>query len=336
MDGALSERERVVMGTAASHFGRDVVSVEPLNSTAFSSFRVRFSNEAVIATQRRNFRSTHLEAMILEQMSPLCDDMPRYLGMTDGILFQSDLGGTRLDIEVLDHEPADQIELAAEACASIFRIQSAARQSGVVGMVPKIGTTQEWMENLVGSVDALQLFSRGIPENFDYQAVADKMVVSKRGFVKWHCRPNYAIICDDGFLRWNGFEMSGARHGAEDLAWLMGDERWPLEPDDMMQIVRDTFDPNGNDPLEQYIDYLSVYTALHCVQRFKIIVRDAQENGWHSKNVDNRKENPGVDTVQAKHLCEVGAFFADRCKLTRDLVPNFEQTARAISAIGAS
>lgn len=336
MDATLTDRERVIVGVAASHFGRDVTGVETLKDSPYSSMRIEFSNESVIATQRRNFRRTHLEGLILEQLAPVCDDIPRFLGMADGVLFQSDLGGTRLSDEVLEHDREDQLDLAAEACASIFRFQSAARQTGLSGLVPKIGTTQEWMENLVCSVDSLQLFSRGIPESFDYQAVADLMTVSDWSFVKWHCRPSYAIICEDGFLRWNGFELSGARHGAEDLAWLLGDESWPLTPEDMIDIVKQTYSNTAAVSFDDYMEYLSVYTTLHCVQRFKLIIRDAQENGWHSAKKDAKKEHPGMDPAFAKQLCQVGAFFSARSRFTQALTPNFEQTARTISAINGA
>ncbi|MBT8153964.1 hypothetical protein KMP13_08645 [Epibacterium ulvae] len=336
MDGSVTDRVRLISGLAASHFGKDVVAVTPLKDSPFSSVRIQFSDEAVIASQRRSFRRTHLEALVLEQLSPVCDDVPAYLGMTDGILFQSDLGGIRLDKEVMGHDRADQLELAAEACASIFRFQAAARQTGVGRLVPKIGTTQEWMENLVCSVDALQLFSSGIPDSFDYQAVADKMTVTHWAFVKWHCRPSYAVICDDGFLRWNGFELSGTRHGAEDLAWLLGDESWPLAPEDLIQVVKDTYDQTSGVPFDDYAEYLAIYTALHCVQRFKLIIMDAQEHGWHCEMENTHKEHPGVDPVFASQLCQVGAFMADRSQLTRALVPNFELTARTIGTISGS
>ncbi len=336
MDGAMTDRVRLISGIAASHFGKDVVEVKALKDSPFSSVRIQFSDETVIASQRRSFRRTHLEALILEQLSPVCDDVPTYLGMTDGILFQTDLGGIRLDEEVSSHERVDQLELAAEACASIFRFQAAARQTGVGRLVPKIGTTQEWMENLVCSVDALQLFSSGIPDSFDYQAIADKMTVSQWEFVKWHCRPSYAVICDDGFLRWNGFELSGARHGAEDLAWLLGDESWPLAPEDLIKVVQDTYDQTSEVAFDDYFEYLAIYTTLHCVQRFKLIIKDAQENGWHREMDNSRKEHPGVDPVFAHQLCQVGAFMSDQSKLTRALVPNFELTARTIGTISGA
>lgn len=336
MDGSLNDRERMIMGIAASHFGKDVIRVEALKQSPHSSMRVWFSDGSVIASQRHNYRRTHLEAMVLEQLSPICDDVPTFLGLSDGFLFQSDIGHARLGDEILEHDAADRIELAAEACASIFRIQSAARQSGVVQLVPKIGTSQEWMENLVGSVDALQLFSGGIPDSFDFQAVADRLTVQKWDFVKWHCRPSYAVISDDGFLRWNGFDLSGSRHGAEDLAWLIGDEEWPIAPHDMLDIVKQTFDPHNGIDWDQYHEYLAVYTTLHCVQRFKLIIRGAQEHGWYCDQSMARKDSPGVDPNFARQLCQVGAFFADQSKLTQPLVRNFERTSFVIDAINQS
>ncbi len=333
MDGDQASRERLIVGAAVSHFGREPREVIQLEGTAFSSYRICFDGETVIATQRKSFRRTNLEAMILQHLSPICDDVPQYLGVLDGVLFQSDLGANRLHGLIGDHCLEDQVELTAEACAAIFRYQSAARQSGLVNLVPVIGQSQDWLNNLVSSVDTLQLFSLGIPDSFNYHAVAEFLQGVGHNFVKWNCRPQYAVVCDDGFLRWHGFELSGARHGAEDFAWLFGDESWVLDPRHMIAVTKETFDKSYGLALPDFLDFLSVYTTMHCALRFNLIIREAQENGWDCENEGRRKEHPGISPAYAKQLCAVGAFFAERNKLTRALVPNFEQTARVIAAI---
>ena len=186
------------------------------------------------------------------------------------------------------------------------------------------------------SIDALQLFSRGIPDNFDYQSLAEFVVAQPRNFVKWNTRPGYAVVCNDGFLRWHGFELSGVRHGAEDLAWFIGDETWPLNPQQMIEVVSDTFDSDCGNTLDDYLEYLSVYTTLHCVQRLKSILREVQNNGWRDLQNARRKDQPGVDPNFALQLCKVGAFFADRSKLTKQVVANFEQSVDVIATIAAT
>lgn len=333
MDGDQIGRERLIVGAAISHFGKEPLEVVRIKDSAYSSLRIVFEDETVVATQRKSFRRTNLETMILQHLSPLCDDVPQFLGITDGVLFQSDLGSNRLNTLIAEHDLEDQIELTAEACAAIFRYQSAARACGLPAMLPVIGQSEEWLQNLVGSVDGLQLFSAGIPEGFDYHSVAEFLQGGGQNFVKWNCRPEYAVICDDGFLRWHGFELSGARHGAEDFAWFLGDESWALDPKHMIGIVKETFDTAYGITLPDFLDYLSVYTTLHCALRFKLIVRDAQSYGWHGETAGQRKEHPGVNPAIAKQLCNVGAFFAERNKLTRALAPNFAQAARVIAAL---
>ena len=47
---------------------------------------------SVIATQRPNFRRTHIEAHVLRTLAPFTTDIPECLAVVDDILFQSDVG----------------------------------------------------------------------------------------------------------------------------------------------------------------------------------------------------------------------------------------------------
>ena len=174
-DGSFDDRMAYITAKAQETLGEAPQDITTPGGKSRSSIRLHFKDWSAIATLRQNFRRTHLEAHVLEQLAPYCDDIPRVLGVNDDVLFQSDTGDIRLSEEVMMHEEADQVELAAEACAGIFRIHAAARQTGLAEMMPHLGSNREWIMNLVGSVDALQAYSMGISKEFDFVAVAERM-----------------------------------------------------------------------------------------------------------------------------------------------------------------
>ncbi|WP_240336721.1 hypothetical protein [Tropicibacter sp. Alg240-R139] len=318
------DRMKRIVETAEDHFGRAVLKVTAPGGEGRSSFRLHFDDMDVIATYRPNFRRTHLEAHVLEELRTYCDDTPEVLGVVGEIMFQSDVGRRRLNQEIMRHDGAGQLDLAAQAVSSIFRYQSASRKSDLHEMMPHLGTNKNWIDNVVSAVDALQPYSTGIPSDFDGTAAREAVSSPGRQFVKWDCRSGNAAIGKDGKLRWFDFEYAGLRHGAEDFAWLIGDEAWPIAPDQMVDVMIDCFDPECGHTIEAYLEFLSVYLTFHCVQRFKLIVKEAKKRGWLSKQRVRKYDDAGVHPEFAAQICQVGAYFSAQAKVTAPLTRNFE------------
>ena len=333
----MSEKEvsrlQRIMDAAEQLFNEPVLKVLAPGGEDRASFRLIFADKAVIGTLRPNFRRTHVEAHVLQRLQPYCDDIPVCHGVIGQIMFQSDVGERRLNIEIANRSPAERRDLAAESVAAIFRIHSAARRTTLHQTMPQLGANRSWVENIVDAVDALQQFSGGLPDRFDRNAACERLAVSGRQFLKWDCRSGNAAIGNDDKLRWFDFEYSGTRHGAEDIAWLIGDEAWPLDPHDMNQIVRDAYDPEIGDTLDEYMDYLSVYLTFHCVQRLKLIVKEARKRGWLSKTRIRQYDDAGVHPDFAAHICLVGQYFASQSPLTAPLAGNFERSRTAFTDI---
>ena len=173
----------------------------------------------------------------------------------------------------------------------------------------------------------------GIPKEFDFVAVAERMDQPGRQFLKWDCRAGNAAIGNDGFVRWFDFEYAGLRHGGEDFAWLIADETWPIAPDKMADVMIDTFDHGAGYDIADYLDYLSVYVTLHAVQRLKLIQKEVKKRGWLSKTRVIKYDDAGVHPDYARQLCRVGAYYAGQSKLTAPLARNFEAAGRAFRAI---
>ena len=322
-----------ILRAAEAHFRAPVQRVTAPGGEGRASYRLHFENLDVIATLRPNFRRTHLEGFVLSTLADHCDDAPKNLGIVGEIMFQSDVGDRRLNVEIMNHEPDRQTLLAAEAVDCIFRIHAAARQTDLHTMLPHLGNNAQWVENFVFAVDAMQSYAGGIDRKFDRDAVCEVIAQPGVQFIKWDCRSGNAAISDDGQLRWFDFEYCGLRHGAEDFAWLVGDEAWPLSPELMEEIIKDRFDPACGHEWQDYLDYLSIYLTFHCVQRFKLIVKESRKRGWLSKQRVRRFDDAGLHPDFAAQVCEVARYFAAKTRLTAPLVRNFEAARDAFAAM---
>jgi len=324
-----------IVDAARKHFGQDVDRVSAPGGENRSSFRLHLTDRTVIATLRPNFRRTHLEAHVLTELGKHSSDLPECLGVVGEIMFQSDVGKRRLNVEIAEVAPQAQIDLAAQAVSAIFRIHGAARQTELNEIMPHLGNNRDWVMNFVDAVDFLQGLGGGISDKFDRIAAYTRIDTPARQFVKWDCRSGNAAIGRDDKLRWFDFEYAGLRHGAEDIAWLIGDEAWPVAPQDMVDVVIDAFDPTCGIPLPDYLDYLSVYLTFHAVQRLKLISKEAKKRGWLSKDRIRRYDDAGVHPEFAAQICRVGAYFSDQSDLTAPLTANFLVAQRGFEEIVA-
>lgn len=313
-----------IVECAEDHFGQEVLKATAPGGEGRSSFRLHMPDRTVIATLRPNFRRTHLEAHVLRNLSAHCDDVPECLGVVGEIMFQSDVGDRRLNVEIAKVNRGTRLDLAAEAVAAIFRFQSAARKTDLHKIMPHLGANRDWIDNFVDAADALEPYGGGLGTEFDRDATKSFLTRKGEQFVKWDCRSGNAAIGADGRLRWFDFEYSGLRHGAEDFAWLIGDEAWPIAPDQMVDVMIDAYDPDCGHELEDYLMYLAVYTTFHCVQRFKLIVKEAQKRGWLSKTRVRKYDDAGVHPEFAAQVCEVGRYFSAQHPLTVPLTRSFE------------
>ncbi len=292
-----------------------------------SSCRLHFRSRTVIATLRPNFRRAHLEAFVLNRIAAHCDDTPKNLGICGDIIFQSDVGEHRLNVEIFKANNGKRLDLAADAVRKMFRVQNAGRAAGLGSELPHLGANVDWIDNFTHAIDALVPLPSGRSQEVDKSLLADCIRQPAGQFVKWDCRSGNAALDNDGRLRWFDFEYAGVRHGAEDLAWLIGDEAWPVAPDTMEEIVRAEFDLSTGHNLDAYLDYLAPYVTLHCVQRLKLILKEARKRGWLSKTKVRKYDDAGVHPEFAAHLCRVGAYFAARKPLTAPIGRDFEDVA---------
>lgn len=313
-----------IRDAAEAHFGAPVLRIETPGGSARASCRVVFEDRTVIATHRVNFRRTHLEAMVLKDLSDRCDAVPKFLGLREDTLFQGDVGRHRLNVVVAKADPIAAEDLADQAVGAIFAYQIAAQDLSDRLPLPPLGGSETWVDGLVSAVDVLRPMGPGLPRSFDRNILAEILMTKPRRFVKWDCRSGNAALDDAGTLRWFDFEYCGLRHGSEDFAWLIADEVWPVPPATMIEVLRDNYRDHFDEGFDDWLSYLSFYTVFHALQRLRLIVDEVKARGWKSKARIRDRDDVGIHPEFAAALCATGAFFADRDRRTAGLVPAFE------------
>ncbi len=319
-----SDRLDRIRAAAETQFGQRVQRIETPGGSARASCRVIFEDRSVIATHRPNFRRTHLEAVVLQHLSEACPVVPTFLGLQDNTLFQSDVGAHRLSTLIAGTDALGQEDLADQAVNAIFQYQIAAK--GLIDDVPlpPLGVSDTWVAGLVNAVDLLAPLGAGVPRDLDRAALREALAAMPVQFVKWDCRSGNAAVDDTGVLRWFDFEYCGLRHGAEDIAWLIADEAWPVAPETMIEIVKDNHSELMGTDQEAYLEYLSLYVTFHALQRLTLIIDEVKRRGWRSKTKIRERDDVGRHPEFAANICAIGGYFADRSPLTRRLVPAFD------------
>ena len=331
MDKEDATRFRRVHAAALALFGDRLTRISTPGGSYRASYRVHLGDMTAIASSRDDFRRTRIEAFALRKLGATCDAMPRCLGLTDDVLFQSDAGQRRLNVAMLEGDAAARAHAAALAVEAMFRIQRCARAAEMQKYMPPLGASKAWVTRFVNAVRKLEKQGAKMGKGFNRFKVAELLTVEPRQFVKWDCRSGNAALDAAGKLRWFDFEYCGVRHGAEDFAFLIADESWPMDPEIMLDIVRDAFDPDTPGTRDDWLEYLSVYTVFHALQRLQLMQSEVAKRGWKSKRKVVARDDVGLHPDFAVQLCNVAVFFADRSPLTAPLIPIFEEVAQELA-----
>lgn len=333
MDKEDATRFRRVHSAAQTLFGDRLTSISTPGGSYRASYRVHLGDTTAIASCRNDFRRTRIEAFALRKMGATCDSMPRCLGLTDDVLFQSDAGQRRLNVAMFEGDKTAREETAAKAVEGLFTLHRAARAAEMHKYMPPLGASRPWVTRFVNAVRKLEKQGARMGKGFNRFKVIDALTVEPRQFVKWDCRSGNAALDATGKLRWFDFEYCGLRHGAEDFAWLIADESWPMDPQTMFEMVRDAYDPDTPHKRDEWLDQLSLYTVFHALQRLQLMQSEVAKRGWKSKRKVVARDDVGLHPDFAIQLCNVAMYFAERSRLTAPLLPMFEEVAGELAPL---
>lgn len=333
MDQEDATRFRRVHSAAQSLFGDRLTHISTPGGSYRASYRVHLGDMTAIASCRDDFRRTRIEAFALRKLGATCDAMPRCLGLTDDVLFQSDAGQRRLNVAMFEEGDAERQMISGKAVEALFSVHRAARAAEMHRYMPPLGVSKPWITRVANAVRKLEKQGARMGKGFNRFKVIEALSIEPRQFVKWDCRSGNAALDASGKLRWFDFEYCGLRHGAEDFAWLIADESWPMAPQTMLDMVRDAYDPDIAQPRDAWLDYLSLYTVFHALQRLQLMQSEVAKRGWKSKRKVVARDDVGLHPEFALQLCTVAMFFADRNRLTAPLMPMFEEVARELAPL---
>jgi len=308
-------------------FGMKVDKVTAPGGKSRESLRIHFPAKTIVATQRKYPGRMRLEVEVLRRLTKAGAPVPKFLGGTEQIFFQEDVGSRRLSGELVHAGPKGQKDVAARAFESLLQIRNAGEETGLAEIVPALGEHKDWVKGFVGTPHKTSEKYKIAPPDLDLQALTDVLHVPATRFIKWDARPGNASIGAAGQVYWFDWEHCGKRQGMEDFAWLAGDEFWPVPTDDVVDILTEIL---PKDQLESELAYLSQFISFHIIQRLTIIHRRFVKAGWVDAAKAMKYDKIGVDPALAIRLCVHGAGWADRVELTRPLVRWFEDCAKAV------
>ncbi len=314
-------------------FGERVTQISRPGGPRRAVYRVWLGNRTIIASYRRDAQAAELERLIQRRLAPLCDRVPTYLGNRDGFTFQSDAGADRLNLRINATRGAARLALARQAVQSLVEIQHAAAATDLARRMQPIDMTPEWCERFAtGPIRLANMTGMRVPE-YDARAVQARITPDKLRFTKSDCRAGNGALDATDRLRWFDFELSGLRHGAEDLAWLAADEIWPVTMPEMHAIVAETVATNEPDDSGDYMDMFEVYTTLQISRRLRLILAEARSGGWVPQTRSVKYDYVGADPKLGARLADKGAWLAARNPMTAPWVPVFEHTAGVFRAV---
>ncbi len=317
----------VIASRVESFFGEQVINISAPGGKSRGSYRVNFQNKSIIVTSRDTLEQTSYEALILGELQKYTKASPAFLGQDNELMFQSDVGAKRLGQHMYQLDTAAQECMAQNAVTALFDIHKAARQTNLAGKLHQMGGTSDWVHAFVAAMDKLADVLDIDRLQCDQNALCNFVGTPKKQFVKWDCRAGNAAIDIDGNVRWFDFEYAGIRHGAEDFAWLIADENWPVNADIMLEIINHAYPADSSHNWQDFKTYLEVYAALHAIKRLILIVNRANRKGWVSQAQALRKDGIGTNPILAIKLCETGIILAQRNTVSLPLVKLFEAVA---------
>lgn len=304
------------------------------------SLRVHLRSGNVIATWRPEPARRRMEIAVLRGLSKHGAPVPRFLGESEGVFFQQDLGSRRFSAELVRREGGALDDLVIRAFASILQIQQAAVSSGLLDRVPKLGISPRWIEAALHGPIAFSEENGLDAPRLDMDRLAADFASSAPRFIKWDARPGNASIDAQGRVCWFDWEHCGRREGVEDFGWMAADEFWPLPPARSLALLERAAGQAGDGAASALLDgaafdHLALFATFHSVQRLRLIRDRAGRRGWIDEADARRHDKIGAAPALVDRLCAHGADWAAILPATRALSPWFEKARQAIHAAAA-
>jgi len=282
--------------------------------------------DAIIATRRDDLHKARIEVQTLKALNKHNVPVPRLLGTNHSqILLQEEIKGVRLSecLKVADAQRCNQ--LLSAALDSLSLIHAAASKEELELRVPPLGAEKEWIVSLLERPKVIGKFLDEPAPKLDKKALVQLLQVETPRFVKWDSRPGNALVDDQSKVIWFDWEHAGKRNRLDDMAWVLGDEFVPDNPDIETRLIdahlAQFADGRSN---ENAMEYLMAYGSFHVLIRLGLILK-YMEGEWWDLDYCIKGDKVGVTLLCAQRLCKRGARWSALCPLTQPLSDWFLQ-----------
>ncbi|PRX37269.1 hypothetical protein SAMN05216257_101290 [Meinhardsimonia xiamenensis] len=282
---------------------------------------ILLGGKSVIATRRRLGSRRARELAFLERMAEAGAPVPRLLGQSGEIFFQSDAGSRRLTAELERSAGPSRESLIAGSFETLWRIKAAARRCGILRESPPIALNAEWLGRFAVAPRLLAKAFRIPSPAIDWNPLAQSLAALPVEFVKWDARPGNAAVGPDGTPIWFDWEHYGRRAGVEDFAFLIADEFWPEDPNTSLRLFRETAPENGR-ALEPF---LVRFATVQVAARLRLIHEDWVRHGWLDADKTRRYDYIGTAPQLVRRLLAHGAALAERDPMTKPAAQWFSE-----------
>lgn len=318
-----AQRGEAIARLAEELFDEPVIRITAPGGRSRDSVRVHFDGWTAIASVRSKPARLEREAAFLTRMTGSGAPVPKLLDVAEGVLFQTDLGSTRLTAELMRREGAAREALVEEVFESLWQIKDLVWSTGFLQEVRPIATAQVWLERFASQPRHIAA-NFGLPAPaFDSEAFARKLRVPAGTFVKWDARPGNAALDSDGRVHWFDWEDYGRRGGIEDFAFLIGDEFWPVDVDTSLRLFAATNRMANDGTVQQ----LARFAMLCAAQRLRYMRDQWNEHGWISEGLARRYDRIGGSEGLIAPICDRAAALADLDPVSRPLAEWFRSLA---------
>ncbi len=302
------------------------------------SVRLHFAEHTRILTRRPDSDKARREARILRALHENGGPVPEIYAFDGLWMVQEDLGNRCLSFLLNGKDPAEREQAMESAVVGLANCHDAARAAEPLKSAHLLGFRRDWIEKLIGN--PRQIGKRiGIDApKLDKEILVPFLRVRTASVVKWDSRPGNAAIRDDGSCAWFDWEHCGRRNPPDDLAWLIGDEFMPDEPDIEARVLKDHIGrfTKGFDSVEETLLYLLAFGVFHMTVRLELIVyRRLRDGEWWEFDYCIKGDKIGVVDVCAKRLCSRGARWAMANPATAPLHDWFRNVAAFIEELDA-
>ncbi|MGO4909154.1 hypothetical protein ACEN2J_12590 [Pseudorhodobacter sp. W20_MBD10_FR17] len=247
------------------------------------------------------------------------------------LLAQEYVPGKRLTSALDEATARQQRDLLTAAAQSLVEIRRAAETAGLLGIVPKIGVRQGWLDDLM-QLPALIAADHGIEVPApDYGVLRDLVSPHREAFVKWDARAGNAMLRSDGSLCWFDWEHCGRRSPFDDAVWLLADEWSPDCADAEDRVLTALTRASGLSDTEVASRFYAM-AVLHSFVRLSLILSRKPAQGWWSYDACLTYDKIGVTHLHFTRVCSRGARWARQSEVLRPFGRLFTDLATVIPA----